>query len=159
MPRIRTIDLLVDRAEPAPLPKTSLKSDQARAKVVRAARAYAHLGEVKWLLEQLSGSTLHRASASFSPTMAATTCSCTSAPSSVPAWARSMKARSFHMNRSSTACAARPARKTFAPCKALRLRDFPADVPGSPDRSCFQRHEIKARRLNPAGFFVDGHFS
>jgi hypothetical protein len=23
----------------------------------------------------------------------------------------------------------------------------------------FQRHEIKARRLNPAGFFVDGHFS
>jgi len=26
-PLIRTIDLLVDRAEPAPLPKTSLKSD------------------------------------------------------------------------------------------------------------------------------------
>jgi hypothetical protein len=40
MPRIRIIDLLVDRAEPAPLPKTSLKSDQARAKVVRA---LAHL--------------------------------------------------------------------------------------------------------------------
>jgi hypothetical protein len=39
------------------------------------------------------------------------------------------------------------------------LRDFPADVPGSPDRSCFQRHEIKARRLNPAGFFVDGDLS
>jgi cold shock protein len=46
-PPIRTIDLLVDRAKPAPLPKTSLKSDQARAKVVRAQRAYAHLGEVK----------------------------------------------------------------------------------------------------------------
>jgi cold shock protein len=30
-----------------PLPKTSLKSDRARAKVVRAQRAYAHLGEVK----------------------------------------------------------------------------------------------------------------
>jgi CspA family cold shock protein len=39
--------LLVDRAEPAPLPKTSLKSDCARAKVVRAPRAFAHLGEVK----------------------------------------------------------------------------------------------------------------
>jgi hypothetical protein len=35
MPLIRIIDLLVERAEPAPLPKTSLKSDQARAKVVR----------------------------------------------------------------------------------------------------------------------------
>jgi CspA family cold shock protein len=46
-PLIRTIDLLVERAEPAPLPKTSLKSDQARAKVVRAQRAFAHLGEVK----------------------------------------------------------------------------------------------------------------
>lgn len=46
---------LVERAEPAPLPKTSLKSDYARAKVVRAHRALAHLGEtqmstgtVKW---------------------------------------------------------------------------------------------------------------
>src|ERR1700733_11825374 len=38
---------LVDRAEPASLPKTSLKSDQARAKVVRAQRAFAHLGEVR----------------------------------------------------------------------------------------------------------------
>jgi hypothetical protein len=45
--RIRIIVCLVDRAEPAPLPKTSLKSDQARAKVVRVQRAYAHLGEVK----------------------------------------------------------------------------------------------------------------
>jgi cold shock protein len=47
--------LLVDRAEPAPLPKTSLKSDLARAKVVRAQRAFAQswrnkmaTGTVKW---------------------------------------------------------------------------------------------------------------
>jgi cold shock protein len=40
--------LLVDRAEPALLPKTSLKSDQARAKVrAGGTRAFAHLGEVK----------------------------------------------------------------------------------------------------------------
>jgi CspA family cold shock protein len=46
---------LVDRALPAPFPKTSLKSDQARAKVVRAHRAFAHFwrsemttGTVKW---------------------------------------------------------------------------------------------------------------
>src|ERR1700674_5422049 len=110
--------------------------------------------------EQLSGSTRPRVLASFSLTMAATTCSCTSVPSSVPAWARSMKARSFHSNRSSTACAARPARKTFAPCDASRSRDFPADVPGSRDRLRGRRHEIKARRLNPAGFFrVDRHCS
>src|SRR6202051_2255393 len=76
---IRIVVCLVDRAEPAPLPKTSLKSDQARAKVVRAQRAFAHLGEVKWLPEQLSGSTQQRASASFSLTTAATTCSCISA--------------------------------------------------------------------------------
>jgi len=47
MAGIRIIDLLVERAEPALLPKTSLKSDQARAEVVRAHRAFAHLGEVK----------------------------------------------------------------------------------------------------------------
>src|ERR1700738_5684383 len=48
MPPIRTIDLLVDRADPALLPKTSLKSDQARAKVrAGGTRAFAHLGEVK----------------------------------------------------------------------------------------------------------------
>jgi hypothetical protein len=41
MPLIRTIDLLVERAEPALLPKTSLKSDQACAKVVQAQRACA----------------------------------------------------------------------------------------------------------------------
>jgi cold shock protein len=46
-PPIRIVVCLVDYAEPAPLPKTSLKSDQARAKVVRAQRAYAHLGVVK----------------------------------------------------------------------------------------------------------------
>jgi CspA family cold shock protein len=49
--------LLVDRAEPAPIPKTSLKSDQARAKVVaggtRAFRASWRsnkmtTGTVKW---------------------------------------------------------------------------------------------------------------
>src|SRR5216684_4235237 len=80
------------------------------------------LEKLIWLPEQLSGSTRPRVLASFSLTMAATTCSCTSAPSSVPAWARSMRARSFHSNRSSTACAARPARKTFAPCdRLLRL--------------------------------------
>jgi hypothetical protein len=47
MPRIRIIDLLVDRAELAPLPKTSLKSDQARDKGRAGASAFAHLGEVK----------------------------------------------------------------------------------------------------------------
>jgi CspA family cold shock protein len=44
--------LLVDRAEPALIPKTSLKSDQARAKVVRAHRASWRskmtTGTVKW---------------------------------------------------------------------------------------------------------------
>jgi CspA family cold shock protein len=38
---------LVDRALPASFPKTSLKSDQARAEVVRAHRAFAHFGEDK----------------------------------------------------------------------------------------------------------------
>jgi CspA family cold shock protein len=47
--------LLVDRAEPAPLPKTSLKSDLARAKVVRAQRAFAHLGEVKMATGTVKG--------------------------------------------------------------------------------------------------------
>ena len=47
-PSFELIDLLVDRAEPALLPKTSLKSDQARAKVrAGGTRAFAHLGEVK----------------------------------------------------------------------------------------------------------------
>jgi CspA family cold shock protein len=47
--------LLVERAEPAPLPKTSLKSDQARANVVRALAPVRILeklqmstGTVKW---------------------------------------------------------------------------------------------------------------
>jgi len=44
-PPIRTIDLLVDRAEPALLPKTSLKSDQARAKVVRVAPEHLRILE------------------------------------------------------------------------------------------------------------------
>ena len=63
-------------------------------------------------------------------------CSFTSAPSSARASARSTKARSFHSNRRSTACAARPARKTFAPCDASRSR-ISADVPGSSDRRRF----------------------
>jgi hypothetical protein len=64
-----------------------------------------------------------------------------------------MKARSFHMNRSSTACAARPARKTFAPCKARRLRDFPADVPGS-FRSVTLTSDMKSSPpAKPGGLF------
>jgi len=39
------IDLLVDRAEPALLPKTSLKSDQACAKLVRAEPAHLRILE------------------------------------------------------------------------------------------------------------------
>jgi len=39
------IDLLVDRAEPALLPKTSLKSDQTRANIVWVAPAHLRILE------------------------------------------------------------------------------------------------------------------
>jgi len=111
------IDLLVDRAETALLPRTSLKSDQTRAKHrVGGTRAFAHLGEVKWY------GTVKWFNATkgfgFIGLMAAhRRFSCISAPSSAP-HELSTKARSFVRVEGR-----QPARKTsaetFAPCDAV----------------------------------------
>src|SRR4051812_3885523 len=101
-----------------------------------------------------------RVLASSHPMTAATTCSSTSAPSSAPAWARSMKARSFHSKPRSTACAARPARRTFARCDARPVWDrhgctgIPKIGNAPSRRHAPRRTSIEARRHPPAGYCV-----
>jgi hypothetical protein len=65
-----------------------------------------------------------------------------------------MKARSFHMNRSSTACAARPARKTFAPSKGSADQEITRGCTGISDRTTPSAAYVKSPPVKPAGFFV-----
>src|SRR4051812_7749429 len=68
-----------------------------------------------------------------------------------------MKARSFPSNRKSTACGARPARKTSARSDARRF-GIATDVLESLNRSVrlvdAREMRTEARRRKPAGFFV-----